>query len=64
MSLNNSNGNGGIVVGHTVQKNGINSKCGGKFWAIDTDMSDAFEKSDDSNIQVLEIVDNTKVNIL
>ena len=62
--LNNSNGNGGIVVGHTVQKNGINSKCGGKVWAIDTGMSDAFGKSGDSNIQVLEIVNNTKVNIL
>jgi hypothetical protein len=62
--LNNSNGNGGIVVGHTVQKNGINSKCGGDVWAIDTGMSDAFGKSDDSNIQVLEILNNSKVNIL
>lgn len=62
--LNNSNGNGGIVVGHTVQKNGINSKCGGDIWAIDTGMSDAFGKTDDSNIQVLEILNNHKVNIL
>ena len=62
--LNNSNRNGGIVVGHTVQKNGINSKCGGNVWAIDTGMSDAFGKSDDSNIQVLEILNNNKVNIL
>jgi hypothetical protein len=62
--LNNSNGNGGIVVGHTVQKNGINSKCGGNVWAIDTGMSDAFGKSGGSNIQVLEILNNKKVNIL
>jgi hypothetical protein len=62
--LNNSNGNGGIVVGHTVQKNGINSKCDGDVWAIDTGMSDAFGKSGDSNIQVLEILNNSKVNIL
>jgi hypothetical protein len=62
--LNNSNGNGGIVVGHTVQKNGINSKCNGNVWAIDTGMSDAFGKSSDSNIQVLEILNNHRVNIL
>ena len=62
--LNNSNGNGGIVVGHTIQKNGINSKCDGNVWAIDVGMSDAFGKSDDSSIQVLEILNNKKVNIL
>ena len=62
--LNNEKGNGGIIVGHTIQKNGINSKCGGKVWAIDTGMSDAFGKSGDSNIQVLEILNNKKVNIL
>jgi hypothetical protein len=62
--LNNGNGeNGGIVVGHTVQKQ-INSKCGGKVWAIDNGMSDAFGKSVNKNIQVLEILNNSKVNIL
>ena len=61
--LNNENGNGGIVVGHTVQEK-INSKCGGKVWAIDSGMSDAFGKKGDSKIQVLEILNNKKVNIL
>ena len=61
--LNDKNKNGGIVVGHTVQER-INSKCGGKVWAIDSGMSDAFGKSGDSKIQVLEILNNTKTNIL
>jgi hypothetical protein len=28
-----------MVVGHTVQKNGINSACGGKVWRIDVGLS-------------------------
>ena len=61
--LNNNNENGGIVVGHTIQEQ-INSKCDGKVWAIDSGMSDAFGKKGDSKIQVLEILNNKKVNIL
>ena len=61
--LNNNNENGGIVVGHTIQEQ-INSKCNGAIWAIDSGMSDAFGKKGDSKIQVLEILNNNKVNIL
>ena len=46
----------GIIVGHTVQDSGINNKCGGKVWRVDTGMSSAF--GDKNNIQVLEILDN------
>ena len=46
----------GIIVGHTVQENGINSKCNEKVWRVDTGMSSAF--GPDENIQVLEILDN------
>lgn len=47
----------GLIVGHTVQERGINSKCQDKIWRVDTGMSDAFGKID-KKIQVLEILDN------
>ena len=47
----------GLIVGHTVQEGGINSKCRDKIWRVDTGMSDAFGKID-KKIQVLEILDN------
>jgi hypothetical protein len=57
--LNHFNVNG-LIVGHTVQENGINSKCNNKIWRVDTGMSDAFGKK--NNIQVLEILDNGEEN--
>jgi Icc-related predicted phosphoesterase len=54
----------GMVVGHTVQKNGINSGCDGKIWRTDVGLSRSFGKSKRS-IQVLEILGNgTNVNVL
>ena len=53
--LNHFNVNG-LIVGHTVQESGINSKCDNKIWRVDTGMSQAFGTK--QNIQVLEILDN------
>lgn len=53
--LNHFNVNG-LIVGHTIQEKGINSKCKNKMWRVDTGMSKAFGK--DGKIQVLEILDN------
>tara|TARA_B110001469_G_C9611471_1_gene304171 strand:- start:25 stop:915 length:891 start_codon:yes stop_codon:yes gene_type:complete len=50
---------GSMVVGHTVQQQGINSKCENKIWKVDTGMSDAFGSA--GKIQVLEILDNGKI---
>ena len=47
-----------MIVGHTVQEQGINSKCDRKIWKVDTGMSDAFGTN--GKIQVLEILDNGK----
>ena len=47
----------GLIVGHTVQETGINSKCNNKIWRVDTGMSDAFGKTN-KKIQVLEILNN------
>ena len=49
---------GSMIVGHTVQENGINSKCDNKIWKVDTGMSDAFGPM--GKIQVLEILNNGK----
>ena len=43
-----------MIVGHTVQEQGINSKCDRKIWKVDTGMSDAFGSN--GKIQVLEIL--------
>ena len=54
----------GMVVGHTVQKHGINSGCNGKIWRTDVGLSRSFGKSKRS-IQVLEILGNgANVNVL
>ena len=49
---------GSMIVGHTVQENGINSKCDNKIWKVDTGMSNAFGSI--GKIQVLEILNNGK----
>ncbi len=47
----------GLIVGHTVQENGVNSKCNNKIWRVDTGMSDAFGQGN-KKIQVLEILND------
>ena len=51
---------GSMIVGHTVQENGINSKCNNKIWRVDTGMSNAFGR--ENNIQVLQILDDGEPN--
>ena len=46
----------GLIVGHTVQEEGMNQKCKNKIWRVDTGMSQAFGSK--QNIQVLEITNN------
>lgn len=54
----------GMVVGHTVQPNGINSGCGGTIWRTDVGLSRSFGKRR-RRVQVLEIINNgEKINVL
>lgn len=48
---------GKLVIGHSIQENGINSICNNRVWRIDVGMSDAFNKGE-KKIQILEILDN------
>ena len=56
---------GGIVVGHTVQSDGIPYYCAGKIWRIDIGLSEAFgRKTHRTPLGVLEITfmqDHTQV---
>jgi hypothetical protein len=52
---------GSMIVGHTVQENGINSKCDKKIWRVDTGMSDAFGSN--GKVQVLEILNDGKPSV-
>ena len=46
-----------MVVGHTVQKNGISSACDERIWRVDIGASNAFHSfRETQNIEVLEIV--------
>lgn len=54
-----------MVVGHSVQYNGINSTCNGNLWRVDVGMSEAFGDAKTRKIQVLEILnDGQTVNIM
>jgi hypothetical protein len=46
-----------MVIGHTVQDDGINSKCDGEIWRVDIGMSAAFGGRGGERIQALEITD-------
>ena len=48
-----------MIVGHTVQKKGITSACGGMVWRIDVGMSTYYG----GQAQVLEIADG-KVRVI
>ena len=54
-----------MVVGHTIQNNGINLK-NDTVWFVDTGMSEAFgERINDDKIQLLQILNNgIKINII
>jgi hypothetical protein len=41
-----------MVIGHTVQNEGVNSICGGRVWRIDTGMSSYYH---DGPVEVLEL---------
>ena len=64
-----------MIIGHTPQfyahNEGINSTCDNKLWRIDTGSSTAFMDfdpdptiSDERHVQVLEILNDNKFNIL
>lgn len=50
-----------MVVGHSVQEEGINSKCQNKIWRIDTGMSKSFGKDNNGKIQALIIEPNGQI---
>jgi hypothetical protein len=55
---------GYLVIGHTPQDY-INSKCNRKLWRVDTGMSQAFGRKNNSRIQCLEINnDGQSINII
>ena len=56
----------GMVVGHTVQPQGINSGCENRIWRTDVGLSRSFgSKKKNKHIQVLEILNNgAQINIL
>ena len=47
---------GGMVIGHTIQNNGIEPYCGGKVWRIDVGLSEAFGST--MNGSVIRVVLN------
>ena len=51
---------GSMVIGHTPQTSGINSKCSNKLWRVDVGLSSSFQGLD--KVQVLEILDDGKPN--
>ena len=53
---------GKIIIGHTIQQNGINSACNNKVWRIDVGMSNAFDNNNKRKIEILEILDNGMAN--
>jgi hypothetical protein len=67
-----------MVIGHTPQfmfNEGINGACNNKLWRVDTGSSKAFNKydlrykmnkeiMDIRNVQVLEILNDTDINII
>lgn len=54
-----------MVVGHSVQPDGINSDCNGALWRVDVGMSQAFGKRPRQyEIEILEILNDNKVTVL
>jgi hypothetical protein len=61
--MNGSSSSGGIVVGHTIQTDGINGQCDNRVWRIDSGMSQAFGGNNKNKIEVLKI-DNNGVSVI
>lgn len=54
-----------MVIGHTIQPNGINSLCNKKLWRSDVGLSNRKSSDDVRTIQVIEIIDDGKeINVL
>ena len=45
---------GSIIVGHTVQEKGINSKCNNKVWRVDVGLSSIFNNNNSSVLEIRE----------
>lgn len=61
--INGKDDSGGMVIGHSIQKHGIESVCDNQLHRIDVGMSSAFGK-EDKKIQVLEILNNKDTKVL
>ena len=54
-----------MVIGHTIQSKGINSKCSNSLWRIDIGLSNRKFSNDIDNVEVLEIIDDgVEINVL
>ena len=54
-----------MVIGHTIQPNGINSLCNNKLWRSDVGLSNRKFSDDVKNIEIIEIIDDGKIiNVL
>jgi hypothetical protein len=54
-----------MVIGHTIQSNGVNSLCNKKLWRSDVGLSNRKSSDDIKKIEIIEIIDDgKKINIL
>lgn len=53
-----------MIIGHTIQENGINSVCNNKLWKIDVGLSKCFDKIPNKKLQILEIINDNEFHIL
>lgn len=53
-----------LVVGHTIQDNGITSTCGDNIYRVDTAISSAFDEFDIKKRQVMEILGDKDVRYI
>lgn len=55
---------GNMIIGHSVQLEGINSICNKKIWKIDVGLSKCFEGIPNKKTQILEIINDNEFHIL
>ena len=53
-----------MIIGHSVQLDGINNICNNKIWRIDIGLSKCFEGIPNKQIQILEIINDNEFHIL